>query len=132
MYATLPETMHKDHLAWRSENSLWCDELRTWQYNFYKAKGDLPRLEEYIEAHERALANHAAAIRFYEDQLQQHEHRLASEANGKAEPCATGLSHEEEAIRHRQQAEMHTRIKTHHHKVMKNWRSLIKTLQEPV
>jgi hypothetical protein len=124
--------MHKDHLTWRSENSLWCDELRTWQYNFYKAKSDLQRVERYIGSHERVLANHAVAIRFYGEQMQQHEHALASEAAGKTAPRASGLSHEDEWKRHQQQAEMHARIKAHHHKVMKQWRSLMKTLQESV
>ena len=26
------ETMHQDHVAWRSENGLWRDEVRNWQY----------------------------------------------------------------------------------------------------
>jgi hypothetical protein len=126
------ETMHKDHVAWRSDNSLWCDELRNWQYDFYKAKGDLPRLEAYIEAHERALASHAGAIRFYAEELQKHERVIASESGGTPDQCAPGLTHGEEAVRHQQQSQLHARIKAHHHKVMKQWRSLIKVLQERV
>jgi hypothetical protein len=132
MPAVVNEAMHKDHLAWRSDNNFWCNELRHWQYDFYKAKGDLARLETLIDDHERALANHAAAIRFYEEQLQSHEHAMASGAAGAKDEMTVVYHHDQEAVRHRDQLAHHRRIKAHHYNVMKHWRSLLKAFEEPL
>jgi hypothetical protein len=126
------ETMHQDHVAWRSENGLWRDEVRNWQYELYNVKSDLPRLQADIDAHERALADQATAIRLYDEKLSKQEHVVATCQAGA--PCEDQsplpYRHAGEEVLHQQQSDRHERIKQHHYRVMKHWRALMKAFAE--
>lgn len=132
MIPKLLETMHHDHQAWRSENGLWRDEVRNWRNELNKVKSDLPRLQADVDAHERALADQAAAFRLYDEQLSKQEHIVATcQAGAPCEdqppmPCR----HANEEVDHQQQADRHDRIKQHHYRVMKHWRALMKAFAE--
>jgi hypothetical protein len=129
MAAAMHQEMHQDHLAWKSGNDLWRDQLRTWEYDAFKAKETVPRVLKEIENHEQALAQHAAAIRLYEQQVLEHEHAICSQEEGGGDaPTAMAAAHGEEAARHREQSERYQTLKTRHHEIMKHWHALLKAL----
>ncbi|RIK87661.1 MAG: hypothetical protein DCC67_01695 [Planctomycetota bacterium] len=126
--------MHNDHCQWRSENSLWREEVRKWEYDLFQARQDLPRLEKAFVDHEQALEIHAASIRLYEQALHEHEHALAKYEKGDVDDRLLKLSsqHPAEETQQRTCRDRHARIKAHHRRVMKQWRMLLKALEEPV
>jgi hypothetical protein len=134
MMTNTHQRMHQDHLDWRSNNAFWSEEVRTWRNELEDAKGGVARLRSDLEAMECCIECHAAANLTYEHQMLNHERSLAAYERGALDqrPLAANAMHAEEAVRHCQQQNMHDRIKTHHHNVMKRWRALLKALKEPL
>ena len=124
------ETMHREHLEWKSENDLWLDEVRTWQFELYQVKSEAPRLQASLESHEKALAKQAEAIRTYKERLGKEEHILAMDQAccDEQPPPDTRFAHEVEL--HQKESERHDRIKRHHRQVMKQWLKLMNVLGE--
>ncbi len=130
MISKLEETMHQQHLEWKSENDLWLDEVRIWQFELYQVKSDAPRLQANLENHERALAAQAEAIRAYKERIGKEERILATDqacCDEQAPPNAR-FAHEVEL--HQKELERHDRIKRHHRQVMKQWLKLMNVLGE--
>lgn len=130
MISKIAESMHHQHLEWKSENDLWLDEVRTWQFELYKVKSDAARLQANLENHERALAAQAEAIRVYKERIGKEERILATD-----QACCdkqllpdTRFAHEVEL--HQKESERHNRIKRHHRQVMKQWLKLMNVLGE--
>lgn len=130
MVSKLAEPMHHQHLEWKSENALWLDEVRTWQFELYKVKSDAARLQANLENHERALAAQAEAIRAYKERIGKEERILAmDQACCDEQPSPdTRFAHEVEL--HQKELERHDRIKRRHRQVMTQWLKLMNVLGE--
>jgi hypothetical protein len=133
MSADQLETMHRDHAEWRSENGLWREEVRNWEYDFYRAKGALADLGRNFEAYDSELATYAASINLYDEELHAHEHEMAQRQlhsrpgdppQGPSEKHARGAEH------HARQRQRHDAVKERHHRIMKHWNALMKALEE--
>jgi hypothetical protein len=134
MTTQLLEKLHRDHRKWHSENSLWRDELRNWQYELYRATEGIAQLKSDLDAHGNALANHAAVIRLYDDELRKHELALArqTEDSRNEGPAVMSDEHALDEQHHHDRLVNHQRVKEHHHNVMKHLRGLLKALNEPM
>jgi chromosome segregation ATPase len=130
MVSKLEETMHREHLAWKSENDLWLDEVRAWQYELYQVKSDARRLQASLESHEQALAAQAEAIREYKERIGKEERILAMDQACCDELPPPDARFAQEAKLHQQALARHDRVKRHHRQVMKQWLKLMNVLGE--
>ncbi len=132
MSTSSPSGMHRDHREWESENALWRDQLREWQRENEQAVAELNRAQQVFRNHERTLETHAAGIRLFGQACAEHEHDLAAKAQAET-PQACGMcGHEQEAIDHRREREIHERIKRRHHTLMAQLAMLMRSLTETV
>ena len=133
MSTNLLKTMDRDHAEWHAENGLWRDEVRTWQWDVYRSKGALVDLRNNFEAYESELATYAAAICFYDEEIQAHEHEMAQQQL-KSRPCDPPLGpcekHTHGAEHHVRQHQRHDALKDRHDRIMKHWHGLLKALAE--
>lgn len=78
--------LHDESSHWRSEASLWLDELAGWHEAHAKALVDLARAEAVLHKYVAAEAKDREEVAAYRQQLRAHEHAVAQFIQGAEEP----------------------------------------------
>lgn len=128
------ERMHQEHVQWKSENELWREQVRSWEFETYKAIEDLPNLQKALRDYEQELERHAASLQLREQILNEHEHALSKFEQGDASSELVPLEsdHSAERQKHEDHKRVHELKRSQHLQIMKDWRALLKALGREV
>lgn len=120
--------MHRDHQNWQSESAFWRDQVREWQQQTAQTAAEMQSLRTALQAHERKLETHAAAIHLYDQKCAEHECGLAETPTSATDVLAR-CAHDLEARHHHELRERHENLKQLHHSLMARWRLLLQSLR---
>ena len=124
--------MHRQHLAWKSDDDFWREELALWQREVEQVISESRQIEASLREHAQKLDRHAASIRLYEQDFAKHEHTLVDFEQGEtpAELIELALTHKREAEKHSERRTAHEDVKRRHHALITKWRQALGTLTE--
>lgn len=116
--------VHQEHNQWGAEHALWLDEIKFWQQEHDKAITKLGEIEKALKQHSESLSEHAQVIQAHANKEHDHE-KIMSDAEQdptnevfKVADAKESEQHKIESKIHKQHAEFHHAIKTHHFKIM--------------
>ena len=117
MTTALHSEMHQDHLVWKSESGLWCDEVEFWNTEADRMEQQLREMLELLGSHRDALREHRAAIERRLESEDLHELQLALYEMGEAGLELPGLArvHQHTAEEQVRQRDAHARLRRYHH-----------------
>lgn len=121
--------MQTDHLHWKSQNSLWRDDVKQWEKEYEIALAELEGLERMIRQHGEVLKAHAGSINAHEAALNLHQRGMADldlQGKGADEGQPFVKPHEQQAIKHLNLNGAHEQLKKRHHTLIAQL-SLIKS-----
>jgi hypothetical protein len=111
------ESYHDEHKAWKSDFSAWMADVEKWRAE-YRHIEEL--VEEAMRNHRDALTAHVAGMDEVEQARKEHEHALATEAQGRrlADGDDLDVEHGAYGSRHDRQSDAHARMSRHHRAIM--------------
>lgn len=117
MTTALHDEMHQDHLVWKAESGLWCDEVEFWNTETDRMEQQLREMLEVLTHHREALQAHRATIERRQQSEDLHELQLALYEMGEAGLELPGLSkvHQQAAEEQVCQRDVHARLRRYHH-----------------
>lgn len=117
MTTALHSEMHQDHLVWKAESGLWCDEVEFWNTETDRMEQQLREMLELLGSHRDALREHRAAIERRRESEDLHELQLALYEMGEAGLELPGLArvHQQTAEEQVRQRDAHARLRRYHH-----------------
>ena len=122
--------MHAEHLQWFSENSLWRDDLASWQKESDDAIRQITALRDSLEKHQEKLRQHAASIRLHEQCQAEHECALARFEKGGSgqEVIAMARVHQDQSAKQAEVRNFHETLKRRHHEMIARIHTMVRSI----
>lgn len=127
---------HQEHTAWRSDHEFWLTETELWEKENEHAKEMLATIEKAVAANKEQFQQHAHSISSQEATNRQHEETLSktikdpSNEEYQEENNKTDDEHTQMRNLHREQAAVHTKLKSKHRKTMVAIKQLYKLTEK--
>ena len=90
--------LHEESSRWRSEVSLWVDELAAWHESHAKALADLARVEVVLHKYAAGESKDREELAAYGQQLRAHEHALTQFVQGSQQPNRDDIRNQHQVL----------------------------------